>query len=269
MSRLQARRHRSAREGPSSAGGGRSYGRLAEFYDRVYSWKDYRRESEGIRRLVRRWGPSPARTLLDVGCGTGEHLRYLARRFECTGLDPSSQMLAVARKKLPAVRWERGAMPAFDLGRSFDVVICLFSAIGYVRDASALRATLRTFARHLNAGGIVLVEPWLTPDVWKPGSVHLLSVPSPTEPLARMNSSVTEDGRSVMEMHYLAALRGRVVHWKERHVMSLFTDAQYRAAFRSAGLTVHRLRSGFTSERGIYLGRKSPPRTGRKGRRPS
>lgn len=240
-----------------------SYEELARFYDRTYSWKDYRGECRSIRRLAERWGPRPARTLLDVGCGTGAHLEHLSRWFECTGVDSSPAMLRAARRKLPRLRWVQAAMPDFDLRRTYDVVICLFSAIGYVRSANALRATLRTFARHLSPGGIVIVEPWLTPRMWKPGTVHLLAVPSATEPLARMNISRTQGGRSVMVMHYLAASRGRIRYWTERHEMSLFTDREYRAAFRSAGLTVRRVPSGFASERGLYLGRKAVPRPGR------
>ena len=238
------------------------YGRLAEVYDRVYSWKDYAKESRIVRGIVRRWGPAEARTLLDVGCGTGAHLRHLREEFDCTGLDASRGMLAIARRRVPGVRWAVGSMPDFDLGRRFDVIACLFSAIGYVRSEAALRRTLATFARHLRPGGIAIVEPWLTPEAWRPGSVHLLVVPSPDRPIARMNRSRTVRGRSAMEMHYLVAEAGRVRAWTERHELSLFSTPTMREAFRSAGLSVRRIRSGFyarrSSDRGLFVGRLPP-----------
>ncbi len=44
-------------------------------------------------------------------------------------------------------------MESFDLAKEFDVITCLFRAIGYVRTLPALEATLRNFARHLRPGG--------------------------------------------------------------------------------------------------------------------
>ena len=249
----------------------RAYGTLAEVYDRVYAWKDYRKESAVIARLIRRWGPRPARTLLDVACGTGAHLRYLARSFDCTGLDASPEMLAVARRAVPRARFVRGRMPRFDLHQQYDVVTCLFSAIGYVRDERTLRATIGTFARHLAPGGLLIVEPWLTPSLWTPGPVHLSTVPSRQTPIARMNTSITRRGRSLMDMHYLVGDGERIRHWVERHDMGLFSVRQTKAAFRAAGLSVQRIPSGFYgpthTERGLYLGiRPTTPHRSANGR---
>jgi len=166
-------------------------------------------------------------------------------------------MLSVARTNAPTARLVLGRMPGFDLHARFDVIVCLFSAIGYVPNERALRRTLRTFARHLAPDGLVIVEPWLTPGSWRPGLAHLLTVPSATEPIARMNLSVTRRGRSVMDMHYLAASGGRIHHWVERHDMGLFSNGTMTGAFRSAGLRVRRVRSGFysrsTPDRGLYV----------------
>jgi ubiquinone/menaquinone biosynthesis C-methylase UbiE len=250
------------------------YRALAEIYDRLYSWKDYEKESRIVRKVVERWAAGrAARTLLDLACGTGNHLQYLSKWFECTGLDPSPQMLAVARRKVPAARFVRGRMPRFDLGREFDVITCLFSSIGYLRNEAELRSALRTFSRHLAPGGVAILEPWLTPATWRPGSAHLLSAPSATEPIARMNYARTLRGRSRMDMHYLVARRGRIHHWVERHEMSLFSSATMLRAFRDAGLTVRRIPSRFYArsriDRGLYLGtrprsryRRESPRGG-------
>ncbi|MFY9716782.1 MAG: class I SAM-dependent methyltransferase [Thermoplasmata archaeon] len=233
------------------------YTELAKIYDRVYSWKDYAKEARILRSVVRKYGPPRPRRWLDVACGTGAHLRYLSRTFDCVGLDESGAMLSVARSRVPTARFFRGRMPEFDVGRRFDVVTCLFSAIGYVRTEAALRATLRTFARHLAPGGILLVEPWLTPSAWRPGSVHLWTVPSDEDPIARMNSSKTLRGRSVMEMHYLVASRGHLRHWRERHDMGLFSVAATTRAFRAAGMQVQLIPSGFyakpRTDRGLYV----------------
>jgi ubiquinone/menaquinone biosynthesis C-methylase UbiE len=50
------------------------YGDLADVYDRIYARKSYRDEAAEIHRIARRKGRPHARSLLDVGCGTGRHL---------------------------------------------------------------------------------------------------------------------------------------------------------------------------------------------------
>jgi SAM-dependent methyltransferase len=233
---------------------------LAEFYDSVYFWKDYPLEARRVRELVRRYGPPGARSLLDVGCGTGAHLAELTRWFECAGLDSSPDMLAVARRRLSSVPLKQGRMESFQLGRRFDVITCLFSAIGYVRTESGLRRTARTFASHLNDGGVAIVEPWLTPGQVRVGRVHLAVSGSKDHPIARMNTNVRRGGLSVMDMHYLVGGRRGVRHWVERHEMGLFSRATMRAAFTAAGLRVRYVPSRFSTRRGLYIATKPGPR---------
>ena len=237
------------------------YRQLAEIYDRLYSWKEYEREARIVRSLVdRATGARADRTLLDVGCGTGAHLRHLSRWYRSTGLDPSRPMLTVARRNVPAARFVPGAMPHFRLKGAFDAITCLFSAVGYLPNERALRATARTFASHLVPGGIAIVEPWFTPEAWQPGSVHLSTVASEEMPIARMNYSLTRRGRSRMDMHYLVPRLGRVFHWVERHEMSLFSDTTMRSAFVDAGLSVRKIPSRFypvgRSDRGLWLAQR-------------
>jgi SAM-dependent methyltransferase len=231
----------------------RPYQLLAEVYDQVYSWKDYAREARRVHELVGRYGSRSARTLLDVACGTGAHLRHLARWYEVTGLDASAPMLAAARRRLPRVRFVRGAMQSFRLADRFDVITCLFSAIGYVRSEADLRRTLSNFAGHLALGGVVIVEPWLTPSEYREGSVHLALSGSKSRPIARMNSSERSGPRSIMDMHYLVGVDGRVRHWVERHDMALFDVRTMLRAFRAAGLNARRIPSRFSTRRGLYV----------------
>jgi ubiquinone/menaquinone biosynthesis C-methylase UbiE len=237
-------------EGPYSA--------VAQVYDQIYSWKDYGLEAHRLREIVRRSDGRRARTLLDVACGTGAHLRYLSRWFEATGLDLNASMLAVAHRRLPGVRLVRAPMQGFRLNQKFDVITCLFSAIGYVRSEADLRRTLRTFARHLHDGGVVIVEPWITPQNWRPGKVRLVAHRTRAGAVVRMDRATTRGGRSRLEMHYLVGTKGQVRHWSEVHTMGLFSRATMEGAFRAAGLRVRYLNRGFMPGRGLYVARKIP-----------
>lgn len=229
------------------------YALTARVYDQIYSWKDYDGEARRIRRLIREYGPPRPSRLLDVACGTGAHLQPLSRGFECTGIDISAEMLRVARKKLPHVRFVRGRMESFALAPRFDAITCLFSAIGYVRNERDLRRTFRGFAAHLRPGGVAIVEPWFTPARYHTGRLTLRTFGTKSFPIARMNLAVRRGDRSLMDMHHLVGTRRGVRHWVEHHDLGMFAVRTYLAAFRAAGFRARYLRNGLMKGRGLYV----------------
>jgi SAM-dependent methyltransferase len=223
-----------------------------ELYDLEYSFKDYAGEAAVITRIVRERSPG-AKTLLDVACGTGKHLEHLRATFECEGLDLDEGLLEVARKRVPDVPLRHADMREFDLGRRFDVITCLFSAIGFVGGPDGLAAAARAFAHHLNPGGIALVEPWITPDGWIPNRPHLLTYEEPGLVLARATVSGLRDERiSTTDMHYLVATSAGVEHFVEQLAPYLFTTDEMRAAFEAAGLGVDYDAEGLIG-RGLWI----------------
>jgi predicted TPR repeat methyltransferase len=106
---------------------------FAKYYDQIYlKRKDYESESKVVERIIRQFEQKPSKTLLDVGCGTGEHLRYLSQSFQCKGIDISTEMIKTAKAKVGDAEFEIADMIDFNLGEEFDVITCLFSSIGYV-----------------------------------------------------------------------------------------------------------------------------------------
>lgn len=97
--------------------------------------------------------------LLDVGCGTGRdagHLAGLGHRV--VGLDSSERMVGHAREHHPAVTFVLGDMRAFSLGRRFDVITCLDSALLYCHTNADLDAFLGRCRDHLSPGGLLVAE---------------------------------------------------------------------------------------------------------------
>jgi SAM-dependent methyltransferase len=226
------------------------FGKSASIYDAVYSFKDYEAEAERVHALI-----PGASSLLDVACGTGKHLEQFRRWYDVEGLDLDEGLLAVARDQLGDVPLHHGDMTAFSLGRTFDVVTCLFSSIGYVGTPERLDAAVRAMADHLNPGGLLILEPWLTPDAWQVGKPHLLTVDEPDLKVARMNVSGREGRRAIIDFFYLVGTPEGVAQISERHELALFTDDEYREAFSAAGLGVEHDEQGLIG-RGLYLGRK-------------
>ncbi len=242
---------------PSDPG---TYAKSAAIYDAEYSFKDYAHEASLLQQLIQKHKRSPEATLLDVACGTGGHLAFLQADYQAEGLDLDQAMLAVAQSRLPQLRFHQGDMTSFDLGRTFGVVTCLFSAIGYVRTEPAMRQSVANMARHLVPGGVLLLEPWFTPETFHPGPVYALFVDQPDLKIARMNLSHVEGGISVLDFHYMVGTSEGIRTFGERHELGLFTPEQYRSALESAGLETHHDHEGLTG-RGLWIGVR--PETGR------
>lgn len=233
---------------------GERYEKFAEFYDAFYSFRNYRREARAIVRLIDRFAEGRARTLLDVGCGTGLSLSFLDRRFDCTGLDVSPAMLRVARRRLPGMRLVQGDMRAFSLGTEFDALTCLFSAVGYLTTVGDIRRAYTAFAHHLRPGGVALIVPWLATNVFRPGSVHLQTYVSPELKMARASTAKRQGPMSVIEMQYVVARRGRpLLHFVERHTNRLFDAGEHLRALRSAGFRAQYLRPDRDFDRGVLV----------------
>ena len=228
------------------------FDRSQRLYDLVYSFKDYAGEARRLEELIEARHPG-ARSLLDVACGTGKHLAELRERFpDAEGLDLDDGLLAVARERLPEVPFHRGDMTSFELGRRFDAITCLFSAIGYARTEEKLRAAIEAMARHLEPGGVILVEPWLEPGAWIPGHLHLLTVDEPDVKLARATVAGLEGTISTMDFHYLVVTSDGVERFSEHHEAGLFTRGEMTGAFEAAGLSVEYDDEGLIG-RGLYL----------------
>ncbi len=226
-----------------------------KYYDAIYEpLKDYAVESEAVFALAAEaLGREPA-TWLDVACGTGLHAEHLSERCDFSGLDYNSNFVELTRKRAPKAKVYRGDMRTFDLAEKFDVVSCLFSAVGHMQSAEELNQAVARFAAHCKPDGVVIVEPWVFPDVWKTGYTAMDTGKRGDEQIARLALSKREGDISIFELHYcIVGPDGFHDFWETgRH--RLHADPEYRGAFGSAGLNVRFDEEGLMG-RGLYLGR--------------
>jgi SAM-dependent methyltransferase len=205
-----------------------------------------------LRELVAAVVPG-ARKLLDVACGTGQHARFLKDYFTVDGLDLNGRYLEAARARNPAGRYVQADMTDFDLGARYDVVTCLFSAIGYLKALEPLRRAIACMAKHVVPQGALVIEPWIEPDRWKPGSVSINSGEIPDGVVCRMALSRREENCSVMSLHYLHGSRHGIRHYAEQLELGLFTRDEMTSAFEHAGMRVMYDLEGLIG-RGLYIG---------------
>jgi SAM-dependent methyltransferase len=230
------------------------YSSAAEFYDLLYSGrKDYAAEAPVIAGLIRERAPA-AKTVLDVACGTGRHAEELTKLgFAVDGIDLEPQFIGIAALRNPAGRFDVADMATFELGRKYDAILCMFSAIGYVLTVEALNATVKRFAAHLSPGGVMIVEGWFEPGQLTHRKVDAFAQAANGVAVGRMARTYVEGKISRLEFNYLIGRAEGVEHRSETHRLGLFTQDEMESAFRSAGLRVER-RRGVMRDRGVYVG---------------
>lgn len=232
------------------------YEKSASTYDAIYEqMKDYEQEAKRVHELAEQKKQSPGNALLDVACGTGLHDQYLIRWYDVEGVDLSPSQLAVARKRLPKMKFSVADMTDFDTGKRYDVVTCLFSSIGHLTTLRQMRRGIAEMAKHLKPGGVLLIEPWITPDKWESGRVDASFVDEPDLKVARISTSKRKGRVTKLEMHHLVGRPNRSTeHFVEHFEAALYTVEEYLDALRRAGLTAWHDKQGLMG-RGLFIGR--------------
>jgi hypothetical protein len=154
-------------------------------------------------------------------------------------------------------------MAALDLGRTFDVVTCLFSSIGFAVTRDRLNLAVAAMARHVTPGGLLLVEPWFQPADWWPHTVHMQVVDEPDLKIACLSRSEVSGAVSRVPMHFTVATPEGVSQFTETLELGLFEEEEYLDAFADAGLDVEHFLDVGLAGRGLYLGTR--PQSGDSG----
>ena len=229
------------------------YGQLAPYYDTIYQWKNYQEECRKLHRLILQYKKSPGKRLLDVPCGTGEHLKYFRQHYDVTGVDLSPAMLKLARRKLPNCVLVRGNMLSFHLRRKFDVMLCLFSSIGYLHSYSKLRQAFRNFCRHLVSGGVLIIEPFVSKEKFVTGMIHSLTQSAAGVTVTRMNGSQRRGDLAILDFHYLVGTNQDVRYYKDLHVLRLLDQDKVVQLLEKEGFHARFLKNGIMKDRGLFV----------------
>jgi ubiquinone/menaquinone biosynthesis C-methylase UbiE len=233
------------------------FSKSANLYDTIYlnMGKDYTAEAGKVHAIIEQHKQTKGNLLLDVACGTGLHIDSLRKSYQVEGLDLDQNMLELARQKFPDIVFHHANMVEFDLARQYDAITCLFSSIGYVKTIPRLNQAVGNMARHLKPGGVLLVEPWFSPEEWNTGTIHATIVDKPDLKITRMNLSRRKGRLSYFTFHYLVGTPEGIKYFTELHELGLFTENEYLNAFRKAGLEGIHDPVGLDG-RGLYIGRK-------------
>lgn len=233
------------------------YSDLAEYY---YAIESHHRNISDDISFIRSYMPKDVKipSLLDLGCGSGEHLAMLNRTgVKCTGLDVSKDIIEVARKRNGnSIRYLISDMREFDFFEEFDVITSLFGSFDYMVDDRDVEKVLWNTRRALKTGGIAIFEIWNSTPVVKISEKPISFVSETRIPEGTIRR---ERGFSVISIHpatvvrvdyrYYIQTKGGVDFLEDSHVMRSYRIDEFEKVLNANGLKILALYTNTLKER--------------------
>jgi SAM-dependent methyltransferase len=233
------------------------FGAYSRYYNLLYQDKDYPGEAEYVNGLIRKHHPG-AKSILDLGCGTGRHDLLLAEMgYEVIGIDMSTEMLAVANAQLasrssqpstlnpqpPLISFHQGDIRSIRLNRTFDVVISLFHVMSYQTRNEDLSAAFATVRAHLKPGGICIFDCWYGPAVLTDRPVvRVKRLEDEEVAVTRIVEPEMHAQENLVDLHYHVIVRsknnGDVEELKEIHRMRYLFRPELELFLQEAGMSI-------------------------------
>lgn len=230
------------------------YKELAKYYDLVYSDKDYKKETQKINQIVNKYKKSKGKELLEAACGTGEYLKYLKNYYNCQGFDLKAAMLKVCKNKVKGVKVFQADMINFKVSKKYDVIICMFSSIAYLKTYNNLEKAIKNFEKYLKPGGIIIIEPFVRKKDYNKGSVFINKYEDKDIKIIRMTYSDFEKGFAQFKMDYLIGKKNEgIKYFSEKHILGLYEPDRVLKIFKKNKLKASFIKDGIIKHRGLYI----------------
>ena len=204
------------------------FGKYSSYYNLLYKDKDYAGEAEYIHNLIQKYSPG-AKSILDLGCGTGRHDFLLVEKgYAVTGVDQSEDMLAVANSQLSTsistLSFTQGDIRTIRLNEQFDIVISLFHVMSYQTTNEDIQAAFANAKSHLKPGGIFIFDCWYGPAVLtdRP-AVRIKRLEDDIISVVRIAEPVMHPNHNIVDVNYTVFIKdktsGDVEELRETHRM--------------------------------------------------
>jgi SAM-dependent methyltransferase len=249
-----------------------TFGNYARYYDLLYQDKDYIREAQFIDKLIQTNAPA-ATTILELGCGTGNHALLLAKEgYSLHGVDLSAEMLRSANERRDRVSPELAARLQFSHGDlrhvrldlQFDVVVSLFHVISYQTTNEDLFAAFATANTHLKPGGLFIFDVWYGPAVLSdPPTVRIKRLENSAIQVTRIAEPTLYPNNNLVDVNYhvfIKDINSNIIdELKETHTMRYLFQPELALLLSQLNLQVVECREWLTDRQpglttwGVYF----------------
>jgi precorrin-6B methylase 2 len=99
-----------------------------------------------------------ARKILEIGCGCGDVLVELPKKYSIYGLDIVSDFIDVCRRRMPKGKFFVSSMHNFKIDEKFDVIFSAFDAVNFLKDFDQWKSKFKAVDEHLNSNGLFIFD---------------------------------------------------------------------------------------------------------------
>ncbi|MCX6808601.1 MAG: class I SAM-dependent methyltransferase [Candidatus Berkelbacteria bacterium] len=233
----------------------------AKYYDLLYRDKNYGDEAAFVDSIIKK-GSKGAKTILEMGCGTGLHAIALAQiGYSVTGIDFSEGMLMAGEKRLSILSLKEREKISLNLGdvrdfrdqKTYDSVISLFHILSYQNTNEDLIKTFKTAEAHLKKGGLFIFDCWYGPAVLtdRP-SVRLKEFEDRETKIMRFADPKIYPNRNVVDVNYKILVSdkqtGKTEEISETHSMRYLFQPELELMLENAGFELVEAKEWLTDE---------------------
>nr|MBC7245269.1 class I SAM-dependent methyltransferase [Chloroflexota bacterium] len=188
--------------------------------------------------------PVPARSMLDLACGTGTvAVAFAQQGWEVYGVDASAGMLEQARRKAAqigqSVTFSQQDMRQFVLPHAVGLVSCLYDSLNYMLTLADLQLVFQRVAAALLPNGVFMGDMntrEMLEHVWDNNTFF---VEGKNLAIVMVSSYDPEMGLSTVDVvGFVRQENGLYERFEERHMERAYENMQVRAALERAGLRV-------------------------------
>ena len=233
----------------------------SRYYDLLYRDKDYAGEADYIAKLIRTHSPN-AKTVMEIGCGTGAHAAELAEiGYDVAGVDMSEGMLEAAESRRALLErdiashleFSHGDARSVRLGKKFDVVISLFHVMSYQTSNSDLAAAFATAREHVKTGGAFIFDCWYGPAVLKQWpSVTEKHLSDDSTEVHRIATPEIHVNENIVDVNYTVVVKDKSTDvsetLRETHRMRYLFKPEIEQALSAAGMKLVDSRAWMTDK---------------------
>ncbi|WP_066162124.1 class I SAM-dependent DNA methyltransferase [Aliarcobacter skirrowii] len=225
-----------------------SFGSLySQYYDLLYSDKDYMGEVNYVDNLIKSSLKS-AKTLLDLGCGTGKHAELFCEKgYDVHGVDLSQQMLEIAQtrtlNKKNKLKFTHSNIQELRLNQQFDVVVSLFHVMSYQNSNEALIQAFEVAKQHLKQGGVFIFDFWYGPAVLTDLPVtRVKRLENDKIKVTRISEPTLFAQKNIVNVNYDIFIEDKksnqIIQKKELHPMRYFFDTELELICQKVGFSI-------------------------------
>jgi SAM-dependent methyltransferase len=219
----------------------------ADYYDLLYHDKNYILESNYIHDILKKQNINNNATILELGCGTGNHAIELQKYgYKIHGIDLSVDMIGIANSKSDIIDNKNIFLEVRDirnisLNKKFKVILALFHVVSYINNNEELISLFKNLSNILDDDGVFIFDCWYGPGVLADmPKVRVKNVKNKKIEMFRIAEPQFQENNNVVDVNYTIFVNNLACNeiscFKEKHSMRYFFLPELEMMLEITGL---------------------------------